>query len=134
MFNARTNDVEQVETALHGLKTFENAHFFAESAAQSLLNDKLGKAAFDCAKSSEAYRKIRDAAIEFLNSSSSSAVPFNGEASPNKVSITTTSGFTVENLLMDLIENDVVEASISYEKKEKGIHRLGKLTRANGKS
>ncbi|CAL6392338.1 unnamed protein product [Bathycoccus prasinos] len=127
MFNARTNDVEQVETALRGLKTFENAHSFAESAAQSLLNDKLGKAAFDCAKSSEAYRKIRDAAIEFLNSSSSAAVPFNGKASPNKVSITTTSGFTDENLLMDLIEDDVVEASISYEKKEKKFIALANL-------
>ena len=127
MFNARTNDVEQVETALRGLKTFENAHSFAESAAQSLLNDKLGKAAFDCTKSSEAYRKIRDAAIEFLNSSSSAAVPFNGKASPNKVSITTTSGSTDENLLMDLIEDDVVEASISYEKKEKKFIALANL-------
>ena len=66
MFNTHANDVEQIETALLGLQTFENVHSFADSAAQSLLKEKVGKAAFDCAKFSEAYRKIRDAAITFF--------------------------------------------------------------------
>ena len=132
-FNARANDVEQVETALRGLQMFENARAFADSAAQKLVSDKLGKAAFDCVKSSAGYRKIRDAAIEFLNSSLLVASNFadiqaDNEASPVKESTTTNSGgFTDVNLLAALIEDDDVESSISYEEKLKKFTALANL-------
>ena len=123
MFNTHANDVEQIETALLGLQTFENVHSFADSAAQSLLKEKVGKAAFDCAKFSEAYRKIRDAAITFLNSSSATsaatAASVNAKEYPQNAARTIISGFTDVNLLADLIEDDNVDASISYERRKK---------------
>ena len=131
MFNTHANDVEQIETALLGLQTFENVHSFADSAAQSLLKEKVGKAAFDCAKFSEAYRKIRDAAITFLNSSSATsaatAASVNAKEYPQNAARTIISGFTDVNLLADLIEDDNVDASISYEEKEKKFTALANL-------
>jgi len=115
------------------LQMFENARAFADSAAQKLVSDKLGKAAFDCVKSSAGYRKIRDAAIEFLNSSLLVASNFadiqaDNEASPVKESTTTNSGgFTDVNLLAALIEDDDVESSISYEEKLKKFTALANL-------
>ena len=131
MFNTHANDVEQIETALLGLQTFENVHSFADSAAQSLLKEKVGKAAFDCAKFSDAYRKIRDAAITFLNSSSAisaaTAASVNAKEYPQNAARTIISGFTDVNLLADLIEDDNVDSSISYEEKEKKFTALANL-------
>ena len=137
MFNTHANDVEQIETALLGLQTFENVHSFADSAAQTLLKEKVGKAAFDCAKFSEAYRKIRDAAITFLNSSpaisAATAASVNAKEYPQNAARTIISGFTDVNLLADLIEDDNVDASISYEEKEKKFTALANLLAAKWK-
>lgn len=124
LFNTRPSEIRQVEIAFGALQTYDGMMQGFIESTQAFLNEKLGKSTFDCRKSSEAYRRIKDAAIEFLNASASSA---SASSFIGKTKTPSTVNAFIAGMLKELIEDDVVDALLPIEEKEKKFTNLANL-------